>query len=188
MDPQRRALSHVVLTGFMASGKTAVGRAVARRLGWEFLDLDRSIEEDCGRTISEIFESDGEPAFREIEHQAVCGLNFDNSTVVATGGGTFTFERNQAPLKSLGVVVCLVTSFETIMERVRRNSKRPLAAAPDAEQTLRGLYEARMPEYRKADVLIETEGLSIDQATSRVISMIAPRLREAGLLPAKAEV
>jgi shikimate kinase len=187
MDSQRGSLTHVVLTGFMASGKSAVGRAVARRLGWGFLDLDRLIEEAEGRSIADIFEQDGEPAFRDIEHATVRALSPEQSTVLATGGGTFTNERNQVLLKELGVVVCLVSSFETTMERVRRNTKRPLASAPDAEETLRELYARRLPEYRKADVLVETEGLSIDQAASRVISMIGPRLRQAAELFAKGQ-
>lgn len=170
-------LSHVVLTGFMASGKTAVGRTVARRLGWEFLDLDHWIETQEGRSVAEIFAQDGESAFREIESRAVETLDLPSPTVIATGGGTFTFERNQIALRRLGVVVCLVTSLETVLERVGRNSKRPLAQGPDASERLTKLYEERLPAYRKADVLVETDGLTLAGAAGRVISMLGPRLK-----------
>ncbi|MFT4570218.1 MAG: shikimate kinase [Hyphomicrobiaceae bacterium] len=172
-------LTHIVLTGFMASGKTAVGRTVARRLGWDFIDLDHFIEAKEGRSVAEIFSTDGEAAFRDIENRAVVELALERSTVLATGGGTFTFERNRKALRELGVVVCLVTKLETILERAGRNSKRPLAQGPGADERLASLYEERLPSYRKADVLVETEGLTVHGAAARVIAMLAPRLRDA---------
>ncbi len=172
-------LTHVVLTGFMASGKTAIGRSLARRLGWDFLDLDGLIETTQGRSVAEIFAAEGESEFRRIEHEAVERLAPEVPTVISTGGGTYAFEENRNALRRLGVVVCLVTNMDTILERVRRNTNRPLAQGEDLEERLTALYASRLPSYRKADILIETDGLTVAGATARVLAMLAPRLREA---------
>ena len=168
---------HVVLTGFMASGKTAVGRRLARRLGYDFVDTDQVIEEAANASVSEIFAREGEPAFRRLERETIERLSLARPTVIATGGGTFVDAENRATLHRLGPVVCLVTSPEVILERVSRSDKRPLAAGPDAAERLSKLYETRLPFYRMADVMVETDGLTVDQAATRVAAAIAPRLR-----------
>ena len=173
-------MKHVVLTGFMASGKTAVGRRLAKRLDRSFIDTDRLIEEEAGRSIPEIFSASGEAAFRDLEHEVVCGLaeRLKRPSIVSTGGGTFVAERNRAPLHALGVVVCLVVGIQTILDRIGRSSgSRPLAEGPDAAERLGALLDERMPAYRQADVLVETDGLSVEGATARVLSMIEPRLK-----------
>lgn len=170
---------HVVLTGFMASGKTAVGRRLARRLGYEFVDTDQLIEDRAGRSIPEIFAAGGESAFRQMERETIASLAPAHSTVIATGGGTFIDPDNRKALHALGPVVCLVTSPEVILERVARSDKRPLAQGEDAAERLAKLYEARLPFYRMADVMVETDGLTVDQAAARVAAAIAPRLKNA---------
>lgn len=169
-------MKHVVLTGFMAVGKTAVGRRLAKRLGYDFVDTDQLIEQQSGMTIAQMFEGLGEAEFRERERRTIAELAPAKPTVIATGGGTFVDEANRRRLKHLGVVVCLVTSLETILDRVARNDARPLAQG-DARRRLTELYELRKPAYGKADVLVETEGLTVDQAASRVFTMIAPYLK-----------
>lgn len=168
---------HIVLTGFMAAGKTAVGRKLARRLGREFIDTDRLIEKQAGRTIPEIFARDGEKEFRRLEREIVAGLAPPEPAVIATGGGTFVDERNRERLRELGVVVCLITSVDTALERSKRSAKRPLAAGGRAQ--LEKLFRKRMPAYRQADVLVETDGLTIEQSVSRVLGMLEPRLNSA---------
>lgn len=172
-------MPHVVLIGFMASGKTAVGRRLARRLGYDFVDTDEVIEKRAGRSIPAIFAADGEAAFRALEKSTVASLDLARPTVVATGGGTFLDADNRAALHRLGPVVCLVTSPEVILERVSRSDKRPLASGPDAAERLAKLYEARLPSYRLADVMVETDGLTVEQAAARVAAAIAPRLKKA---------
>jgi shikimate kinase len=172
-------MTHVVLTGFMASGKTAVGKRLARRLGYDFVDTDHAIEEGAGCTIPEIFARDGEAAFRKLERETIAALAPERSSVIATGGGSFMDADNRAALHKLGPVVCLVTSPEVILERVQRSDKRPLAQGPDAAERLLALYEARLPFYRMSDVMVETDGLTVDQAAQRVAAAIAPRLRAA---------
>jgi shikimate kinase len=159
----------------MAAGKSAVGRKLARRLGRGFVDTDHLIEESTGRTIADIFATDGEKEFRRIEREVVAALAPERDSVIATGGGTFVDERNRDRLRTLGVVVCLVTSIDTVVERAKRSGKRPLAAGGRAQ--LEKLFKKRMPAYRQADVLVETDGLSVDQSVSRVLSIIEPRLK-----------
>jgi shikimate kinase len=161
----------------MAAGKSAVGRRLARRLGRDFIDTDALIEERAGRAITEIFEQDGEKEFRRLERETVAELEPQRPAVIATGGGTFIDERNRDRLRTLGVVVCLVTSIDTVVERSKKNMKRPLAAGGRVQ--LEKLFRKRMPAYRQADVLVETDGLTIDQSVSRVLGMIEPRLKRA---------
>lgn len=170
---------NVVLTGFMASGKTAVGRRLARRLGYGFIDTDHLIEVGAGRAIPEIFAADGEAAFRQMERDTIAALAPSRPAVIATGGGTFIDAENRAALQRLGPVVCLVTSPDVILERVGRSDKRPLARGPGAAERLRKLYDQRLPFYRLADVVVETDGLTVDQAAARVAGAILPRLKNA---------
>lgn len=169
-------MSHVVLIGFMGSGKTAVGRRLARRLGYDFIDTDHLIEERVGMPIPEFFERRGEAEFRRVEHEVIKALAPARPSVIATGGGTFVQPANRDPLRRLGPVVCLVTSLETALERVARNDNRPLASGKDAAARLGKLLEERLPHYRTADVMVETDGLSVDQAVTRVANALAPRL------------
>lgn len=169
-------MTHVVLTGFMAVGKTAVGKRLARKLDRSFIDTDHVIEQRAGMPVARIFEKRGEAAFRTLEREVVAGLDADPPAVIATGGGTFVDARNQDRLHELGIVVCLVTSLETVLERAGRGTKRPLAAGASREK-LESLYNERMEAYRRADVLVETDGLSVEQSVGRVLKMIGPRLR-----------
>lgn len=173
-------MTHVVLTGFMAVGKTAVGRRLARRLGRPFIDTDQLIEARAGMPIPKIFEEHGEKWFRDLESKVIAELEPDEPSVIATGGGTFVRPANRKRLRQLGVTVCLVTAIETILDRVSRNEKRPLAQGPESRERLQLLLEERMPSYRKADVIVETDALSIEQSTQRVLSMIEPRLKQVG--------
>jgi shikimate kinase len=173
-------VTNIVLTGFMAVGKTAVGKRLARRLGYDFVDTDQRIEQEAGMSVAELFARFGEEAFRSRERDAIAGLAPTRPTVIATGGGTFVEEANREALKKLGVTVCLVTSLETVLDRVSRNDARPLARGDgrDARERLTDLYEGRKAAYGKADVLVETDGLSVDQAVSRVVNMVGPYLRD----------
>lgn len=169
-------MKHIVLTGFMAVGKTAVGRRLARKLGRQFIDTDELIEARAGKTVAEVFASEGEQAFRRLEREVVATLSPERPAVIATGGGTFVDPDNRRRLQELGVVVCLVTSIDTVLERAGRGGKRPLAAGADRER-LQRLFDERMPAYRQADVLVETDGLTIEQSVGRILMMIEPHLK-----------
>jgi shikimate kinase len=166
----------------MGVGKTAIGKRLAKRLGRPFVDTDHMIEGNEGADVAEIFEREGEAGFRAIERAVVAGLATAAPSVIATGGGTFIDDDNRNRLLEMGVVVCLVTKFETIMERVSRNARRPLAQG-DARGRLAALYEERKSAYGKADVLVETDGLSVDQSAVRILNMIQPHLKEGAQIP-----
>jgi len=160
---------NIVLTGFMGTGKTAVGREVAARTGRPFVDLDDLIVLRAGKAIPEIFAQDGEPAFREWERRIVEELTRRKKTVIATGGGLPANPANLASLKTHALVVCLWASPETIWERVRAHDHRPLLNEPDPLARIRELLAAREPCYRQADVLVNTEMRSLREVAQHVI-------------------
>lgn len=161
----------------MAVGKTAVGKRLARRLERKFIDTDSLIEEREAASVGEIFQLRGEEEFRRIEREVVAALCPPEPAVIATGGGTFVDAANRECLRALGIVVCLITSLDTVLSRVQRSNKRPLAAGPEARERLAELLQRRMVAYRQADVMVETDSLTIEQSTARVLSMVEPRLK-----------
>ena len=146
----------VYLTGFMACGKTAVGSALAARLGAPFVDLDHEIESRAGITIREIFDYAGEDKFRDLEHRALGDTRETPAAVIATGGGTFVSERNRKLIRELGVSVWIDATFDEIVGRLSDHGrrKRPLF---QNEQQARRLYDERLAWYRLADLRVEVE-------------------------------
>jgi shikimate kinase len=153
----------------MGTGKSSVGRAVAEVLRFTYLDTDRIIEERTHLAISALFQEHGEPAFRKLERQVVQELEERTKTVIATGGGLPADEGNLASLKSHALVVCLWASPETIFERVRGHSHRPLLNEPDPLAKIRSLLAARERYYRQADVLVNTELRSVREVAAQVV-------------------
>ena len=172
-------MKHVVMTGFMAVGKTAVGKRLAKKLAREFVDTDELIEARAGMAVADIFGEHGEARFRELESQVIAELRPGRESVIATGGGAFADPVNRAALGALGVVVCLVTSLETVRRRILAGpaGARPLASDPGA---LEALFNKRMVAYKQADVMVETDGLSVDQSARRVLAAVGPRQRGGG--------
>ena len=166
---ESRHIRNLVLTGFMATGKSCVGRFVAHRLGFDFLDTDAEIESRADKSISEIFSQDGESSFRKYERELVKDLASRGRLVVATGGGLVVDARNLADLKTNGLVICLWASAETIWQRARRHGRRPLLQTPDPERRIRELLGLRIPFYRQADALISTERRSVRQVAEQVL-------------------
>jgi shikimate kinase len=151
----------VALTGFMGSGKTTVGRELAARLEWEFVDLDTVIEATEQQTIQEIFRSAGEPAFRALEHEALRTFLAESRTpaVLAMGGGAFVQDESAALLHRFGVVtVFLESPVEELLRRCSADEQqsgersRPLASD---EVSFRDLYARRLPKYRSADIVVD---------------------------------
>jgi shikimate kinase len=159
MNARLKRTPGIYLVGFMGSGKSTVGRELARRMGWSFFDLDEEIEAAGKTTISEIFETRGEEEFRRIESAAlrrhVDLIERGRPAVVALGGGAFVAEANRRLLLGNGVVVWLDCPWETVERRVGQASHRPLAR--DAEK-FRKLFDQRRAAYALADVRVEVAG------------------------------
>lgn len=156
-----RSRKLIGLTGFMGSGKTTVGRLLARQLGWRFTDLDSVIEERAGLTIPAIFERVGEPAFREMESAALdrClgeAAESGHAAVIALGGGTLTQPQNLALLRRAAcVLVWLECPMEELLARCATITNRPLFRD---EASFRRLYAERLPCYEQADFRVDSTG------------------------------
>jgi shikimate kinase len=167
------SVRNLVLVGFMGSGKSSVGREIARRWGFRFIDTDTAIRQKFGKSIPDIFASIGEPLFRDEENQALQNLQNTDQAVIATGGGIVLQPRNHPLLRSLGVVVWLTASEEVIWERVSRNQNRPLLKTPDPRTTISTLMSTRYPLYRSlADITVETSGLTHQEVADRAVVAI----------------
>lgn len=162
---------NILLTGFMGSGKSSIGKIVAKQIGFQFLDTDQIIVERTGSSIADLFSSLGEPAFRDLETSVLASLAHLSRCVIATGGGIILRDQNRALLRETGFVVGLTASEEIIFDRVSRNNKRPLLHTPDPRETLHALLEARKPLYEAAaEFLLDTSTLSHAEAAERIIT------------------
>ncbi|WP_170398175.1 shikimate kinase [Ruegeria arenilitoris] len=166
----------VVLVGMMGAGKTAVGRALAARLGVPFLDSDAEIESAANMTIPEIFARDGEPFFRTKESQVIGRLLDEEKGILSTGGGAFLAEQNRTMITERGVSVWLRADLDVLWNRVKHKDTRPLLRTADPYATLRALYEDRVPVYAQADLIAESDGeTSIENMVNRVLDALATR-------------
>jgi len=168
---------NVVLCGFMATGKSSVGRRLAELANFEFVDLDAAIEAEEGVPISRIFAERGEAAFRELESRMVRRLAARSGLVIATGGGTVVNPLNLAALKERGVVVALTADVPTILRRTEGDASRPLLQTEDREGKVRALLEKRAAAYSQADVVIDTSPLSVEEVTRAALRALSGRLR-----------
>lgn len=166
--------NNVILCGFMATGKSSVGKRLAAILGYDFLDMDAAIEAEQGISIPRIFSSRGESAFRALESEMVDKVAQRSRCVIATGGGTVVNPRNLEKLKSCGFVVNLTADIETILSRAGTGDDRPMLQHSDRRERIRILLEQRTPFYAQADMSIDTSCLGIDE----IAQLIAARLKE----------
>jgi shikimate kinase len=164
-----RQIHNLALIGFMGTGKSSVGRMVASQLHFDFIDTDEMIEERTGKSVSEIFAQDGEMTFRKIESDLVAELSGRHRVVCSTGGGLAANAENLNKLKQTALVVCLWATPETIWERVRNQTHRPLLRDPDPLAKVRRLLAEREPYYRQADVLLSTEMRSTKEVAQHVL-------------------
>lgn len=172
---------NVFLVGPMGSGKSAVGRQLARRLGLEFIDSDEEIEARTGVEIGYIFEKEGEAGFRHREAEVIDELTRRNGVLVATGGGAILDAGSRARLRERGRVVYLRTSVEQQLARTRRSDARPLLANADPRGTLARLYAMRSPLYDEvAEIVVDTDG-------RRVRTVVDQICRRLAMLPESAE-
>lgn len=160
---------NLYLVGFMGTGKTTIGRAVAQRIGFGFVDSDHDIEHRQGKTIPEIFAQAGEPAFRALERVFVEAGHPRERMVVACGGGLVVQPGNLELLRERGVVICLHASLETILARTSRFRHRPLLEVEDPAERIRTLYAQREPIYRRSGSMILTDARPLNDIVNHVV-------------------
>ncbi len=155
----------IVLVGFMGAGKTTVGRLLADRLGLPFLDSDQVIEQRAGRSVRDIFATDGEPAFRVLEHEVIADLLAGPEAILALGGGAAEHPATQVALKQADVVYLRV-GYAQAMQRVAGDEERPLLRRPDLDR----LYGRRLDVYGSvATLTVATDGRPPEAIASEVI-------------------
>lgn len=164
-------MKNIILIGFMGSGKTRVGKRLAERLGYHFIDTDHLIEEKTGKAIRDIFKEEGEEYFRTLETGVVKDLSNIEGCVVSTGGGIVIREENMTGLKKIGLVVWLKVSPETVLKRVGPDTTRPLLMVDDPLSGIKRLLAEREESYKKADVSINTDDLDVEEIIENIMSI-----------------
>jgi shikimate kinase/3-dehydroquinate synthase len=164
-------MTNIVLNGFMGTGKSAVGREVARRLGWQFVDMDDAIVLRVGKPIPRIFAEHGEPAFRAVESGVCAELSTQDGLVIATGGGALVNPDNRRVMMRGGTVICLTADPDEILRRVGDDDNRPLLNVPDPRARIAELLAARRAAYQAIPWQVETTGLSVEEVAEQVIAL-----------------
>jgi shikimate kinase len=161
---------NIILTGFMGTGKSTVGRVLAQLLGYVFVDTDNLVAQRAGKPVSLIFAEDGERTFREWEASITEELVPHRGLVIATGGGLFTSERNAEMLEGTGPVFCLAAKPKEILKRIKASGEhRPLLDAENPQQRLEELLAERAPIYEKYEQ-IDTSGKSPDRVAKAILN------------------
>ena len=173
--------AHVALVGLPGSGKSTIGRHLARRLGRPFIDTDQVIEQRVGLSIREFFEREGEESFRDLEQSVIDELTLGEPCVLSTGGGAVLRPANRQHLKQRTQTVYLHSAPEEVFRRLQHDRNRPLLQVPDPLARLRELYSLRDPLYREsARFVVETGRPSV----AALVNMVVMQLELAGVLPA----
>ena len=161
-------MRNITLVGFMGTGKSTVGRILAKKLGYRFIDVDEEIEREQGVSISHIFSELGEPYFRQLERVLIKTLSLREGLVISAGGGAVVDESNIEAMKQGGTLVCLTASPDEIMKRVGKSNNRPLLQVPDPMAKIMELMSKREPFYRKADFMVDTTTMSAEEVAGEV--------------------
>ncbi len=161
---------NIVLTGFMGTGKTTVGRCLAQALHREFVDMDDLIEEQASMSIVEFFARQGEDAFRQLEHAVCLEVVQRTGLVVATGGGTVVNPVSRQVLQASGLLICLTAAPEEILKRIGTDSTRPILKTDTGsrQEKIRILLEARAPHYNAIPHQVDTTGLTHEAVVSHI--------------------
>ncbi len=166
-------MRNITLVGFMGTGKTTVGRILADKLGYRFIDVDEEIEREQGVSITHIFSEMGEPYFRQLERVMIKTLSLREGLVISAGGGAVVDESNIEAMKQGGTLVCLTARPDEIMKRVGKSNNRPLLQVPDPMAKIMELMSKREPFYRKADFMVDTTMMTAEEVAGVVIRLTA---------------
>lgn len=166
---------NIVLTGFMGTGKTAVGRRLAEELHAPFVDVDETIERKAGHSVRHIFETQGEPAFRKLESEVIVELSGQDRSIISTGGGALLQVKNRENLQKKGILVCLRAQTSTLLERLKDDVTRPLLAGEDVEMRLKRLLKEREAVYALCPHQIDTDNKTITEVAAEIIRTISPK-------------
>jgi shikimate kinase len=183
LPPHRR--ERVYLTGFMGSGKSTIGPILANTIGFDFVDLDRAIEESEGKSVTRVFQENGEQYFRGAERSMLERLSTRRNLVVSLGGGTLSDRASLATVTSSGILVYIKISTELLVKRLQNRSDRPLLmgsdgnrlSGPDLRERIERLAREREPLYARADVTIEADERRVGITVDRVVRILTPYLR-----------
>ena len=168
-----RRHTNVYLIGPMGSGKTTIGQRLASKLGLEFLDCDRELEQRTGASVSLIFDVEGEEGFRAREAAMLEELSARDGVLIATGGGAVTTEANRKLLRESGLVIYLKTSVDQQLRRLRRDKSRPLLQTEDRREKLTRLAEERNPIYEElADIVFPAQNRAVNAVAARLQDVI----------------
>lgn len=180
----REALKNrsIVLVGLMGAGKTAIGRRLAEQLNLPFKDADDEIELAAGKSISEIFEENGEQYFRDGEKRVIARLLKDGSMILATGGGAYMDADTRREISDMGLSIWLKANLNTLFERVSRRDNRPLLKTDNPREVLKSLMEIRYPVYGQADITVNSRNIPHEDIMNEVIPAIQKKL---GVAPSK---
>lgn len=168
-------MRNIVLVGFMGTGKSAVGKLLAKKLNKDFMELDEMIEIREKMSIKDIFEIKGEPYFRMVEKEVVKEASSRENIVISAGGGSIIDEENFKNLKNSGTIICLKASPETIIKRTKDLKTRPLLNILDPKKQIEELLKKREACYNKADFSINTDKLNIEQVVEE-ITRLSPNI------------
>jgi shikimate kinase len=167
---------NIVLTGFMAVGKSVVGQQLAVKLKRPFVDLDRAIEAREGAKVEDIFKDKGEPYFRKVEKALLREILDQDGQVIATGGGAVMDAENLGLLKERGLLICLTASVETVLRRLGPDRQRPLLRGGHKPARVKKLLMEREEVYARAHIKIDTDRLSVPKVVERILKVLKSAL------------
>lgn len=164
---------NLILVGFMASGKTTIGRRLSQRLGYSFLDTDQFVESEIGCSIAELFSIQGEEYFRTLETRLAGRLTRMENSVIATGGGMIMTPGNLERLRAAGILIFLKAAREDLITRLERDTRRPKVRNGDIGETVTKMMDERLPTYSQSDIIVETKSKSINRVCTEILRKVS---------------